>query len=267
MLLREKGKKDAEPVGMGWDEAQAALQAGEVAVVREGAVAAVSAAREGQPLAVLVAQPEVDRPGFLGLALGIIGIDQLTGDARFSFGIPQLLDGIDVLILVIGLFAVGETLYQAWRHGREPDEVVALQPFTGMSRDDWRRSWKPWLRGTALGFPFGAIPAGGAEIPTFLSYLTERKFSKHPEEFGRVDPRAGRVVAIAPSPDFAQDRLVYLLVVGDGPTRVERLARGDAARGRGTDHGEQPYGTDAEQRAGPTSDLKIYSFDPELWSK
>ena len=58
---------------------------------------------------------------FLGLALGLVGIDQLTGDARFSFGIPQLLDGIDVVILVIGLFAVGETLYQAWRHGRERD--------------------------------------------------------------------------------------------------------------------------------------------------
>jgi hypothetical protein len=51
-----------------------------------------------------------------------------------------------------------------------------------------------------------------------------------PEEFGRVDPRAGRVAAVAPSPDFAQDRLVYLLVVGDGPSRVERLARGDAPR-------------------------------------
>ncbi|MBB1014792.1 oxidoreductase, partial [Dietzia schimae] len=51
-----------------------------------------------------------------------------------------------------------------------------------------------------------------------------------PEEFGRVDPRSGRVAAVAPSPDFAQDRLVYLLVVGDGPTRVERLARGDAPR-------------------------------------
>lgn len=51
-----------------------------------------------------------------------------------------------------------------------------------------------------------------------------------PEEFGRLDPRGGRVAAVAPSPDFAQDRLVYLLVVGDGPTRVERLARGDAPR-------------------------------------
>ena len=53
-----------------------------------------------------------------------------------------------------------------------------------MGRDDWRRSWKPWLRGTAFGFPFGALPAGGAELPTFLSYVTEKKLSKHPEEFG-----------------------------------------------------------------------------------
>lgn len=51
-----------------------------------------------------------------------------------------------------------------------------------------------------------------------------------PEDFGRVDPGAGRVAAVAPSPDFAQDRLVYLLVVGDGPSRVERLARGDTPR-------------------------------------
>ena len=53
-----------------------------------------------------------------------------------------------------------------------------------MGREDWRRSWKPWLRGTAYGFPFGALPAGGAEIPTFLSYVTEKRLSKHPEEFG-----------------------------------------------------------------------------------
>ena len=54
-----------------------------------------------------------------------------------------------------------------------------------MNREDWARSWKPWLRGTVIGFPFGAIPAGGAEIPTFLSYVTEKKLSKHPEEFGK----------------------------------------------------------------------------------
>jgi putative tricarboxylic transport membrane protein len=53
-----------------------------------------------------------------------------------------------------------------------------------MSKEDWKRSWKPWLRGSAFGFPIGAMPAGGAEIPTFLSYYTEKKLSKHPEEFG-----------------------------------------------------------------------------------
>ena len=53
-----------------------------------------------------------------------------------------------------------------------------------MGRKDWKRSWKPWLRGTAYGFPFGALPAGGAEIPTFLSYVTEKRLAKHPEEFG-----------------------------------------------------------------------------------
>jgi putative tricarboxylic transport membrane protein len=54
-----------------------------------------------------------------------------------------------------------------------------------MTREEWRRSWKPWLRGTLLGFPIGVLPAGGAEIPTFLSYLTEKWLTKHPEEFGR----------------------------------------------------------------------------------
>src|SRR5918994_6246787 len=122
---------------------------------------------------------------FLGLALGLVGIDQLTGEARFSFGIPQLLDGIDVIILVIGLFAVGETIYQAWRHGRDEIHVVTLHDFTGMSRDEWKRSWKPWLRGTAIGFPLGVLPCGGAVISPFLSYMTEKRLSSRPEEFGR----------------------------------------------------------------------------------
>ena len=54
-----------------------------------------------------------------------------------------------------------------------------------LTREDFARSWKPWLRGTAYGFPFGALPAGGAEIPTFLSYATEKRLTKHPEEFGQ----------------------------------------------------------------------------------
>src|SRR5512134_2340853 len=99
---------------------------------------------------------------FLGLALGLVGIDQLTGEARFSFGIPQLLDGIDVVILVIGLFAVGETLYQAAQRNTAEPAAVELTSFMGMSREDWKRSWKAWLRGTAIGFPLGVLPMGGS---------------------------------------------------------------------------------------------------------
>jgi putative tricarboxylic transport membrane protein len=150
---------------------------------------------------------------FLGLALGLIGIDQLTGDARFAFGIPQLLDGIDVLILVIGLFAVGETFYQAWRHGRDAPEAIALQTFTGMSREDWQRSWRPWLRGTAIGFPLGVLPVGGSVIPTFLSYSLEKRLSARPEEFGH-----GAIEGVA-GPEAANNAaaagvLVPLLTLG-----------------------------------------------------
>ena len=150
---------------------------------------------------------------FLGLALGLIGIDQLTGEARFAFGIPQLLDGIDVLILVIGLFAVGETFHQVWRHGRDPVEALTLQTFTGMSREEWRRSWRPWLRGTAIGFPLGVLPVGGSVIPTFLSYAMEKRLSPRPEEFGH-----GAIEGVA-GPEAANNAaaagvLVPLLTLG-----------------------------------------------------
>ncbi|RQP05994.1 MAG: tripartite tricarboxylate transporter permease [Paracoccus sp. BP8] len=127
-----------------------------------------------------------------GLALGLVGIDLQTGQARFTLGIPELLDGIDVVVVAVGLFAVGETLYTLARHRYENEEIYALKGSKWMDREDWRRSWRPWLRGTALGFPIGALPAGGSEIPTFLSYLTEKRLSKHPEEFGK-----GAIEAVA----------------------------------------------------------------------
>jgi putative tricarboxylic transport membrane protein len=121
---------------------------------------------------------------FVGLGLGLIGIDTQTGQARFTLGAPALLDGVGVVIVVVGLFAVGETLYVASRDSLRAGAVTAIEGSLWMTPDEWRRSWKPWLRGTALGFPIGALPAGGAEIPTFLSYMVEKRLSKHPEEFG-----------------------------------------------------------------------------------
>ena len=82
-----------------------------------------------------------------------------------------------------------------------------------MTAADWKRSWPAWLRGTAIGFPFGTIPAGGAEIPTFLSYAIEKKLTKHPEEFGKgaIEGVAGPEAANNAS---ATGALVPLLTLG-----------------------------------------------------
>ena len=148
----------------------------------------------------------------LGLFLGLVGTDLLTGQQRFNFGIGQLADGIDVVIVAVALFAVGEALHVASRLRHGPVQVMNSSG-SFMTRADFSRSWKPWLRGTALGFPFGALPAGGAEIPTFLSYAAEKRLTKHPEEFGR-----GAIEGVA-GPEAANNAaaagvLVPLLTLG-----------------------------------------------------
>ncbi|WP_372697677.1 tripartite tricarboxylate transporter permease [Arthrobacter sp. JSM 101049] len=119
----------------------------------------------------------------LGLAIGLVGMDPVSGQGRLIFGQPLLSDGVDIVVVAVAIFALGEALWVAAHLLRTKTQTIPVgRPWMGKS--DWKRSWKPWLRGTAFGFPFGALPAGGAEIPTFLSYVTEKKLSKHPEEFG-----------------------------------------------------------------------------------
>ena len=159
----------------------------------------------------------------LGLAIGLVGIDLVTGQPRLTFGMPQLADGIDVVVVAVAIFAVGEALWVAAHLRRTAAEVIPVgRPWMG--REDWKRSWKPWLRGTAFGFPFGALPAGGAEIPTFLSYITEKRLSKHPEEFGKgaIEGVAGPEAANNAS---AAGTLVPMLVAGPADQRH----RGDHA--------------------------------------
>ncbi|MGY2903341.1 tripartite tricarboxylate transporter permease [Bradyrhizobium sp. URHC0002] len=150
---------------------------------------------------------------FIGLTLGLIGIDKLTGQARLAFGIPELLDGVEVTTLAVGLFALGEALYVASRRHHTEEKIEAVRGSLWMTREDWKRSWKPWLRGTMFGFPIGALPAGGAEIPTFLSYSTEKRLTKHPEEFGKgaIEGVAGPEAANNAS---AAGTLVPLLTLG-----------------------------------------------------
>nr|HMS79482.1 tripartite tricarboxylate transporter permease [Burkholderiaceae bacterium] len=150
---------------------------------------------------------------FVGLLLGLVGIDEATGQMRFTFGVPELLDGVDVVVLAVGLFAVGEALYVAAYQSRSDERLERLSGSLWMSREDWRRSWPAWLRATAIGFPFGTIPAGGAEIPTFLSYALEKKLSNHPEAFGQ-----GAIEGVA-GPEAANNAsstgvLVPLLTLG-----------------------------------------------------
>jgi putative tricarboxylic transport membrane protein len=150
---------------------------------------------------------------FLGLFLGTIGIDSQTGQSRFAFGVPEMLDGIDVVVLAVGLFAVGEALYVAAYSSRLEEKIEQLKGSLWMSKEDWKRSWPAWLRATVIGFPFGSIPAGGAEIPTFLSYATEKKLTKYPQEFGN-----GAIEGVA-GPEAANNAsvtgaLVPLLTLG-----------------------------------------------------
>jgi putative tricarboxylic transport membrane protein len=150
---------------------------------------------------------------FLGLVIGLVGIDQLTGQPRLAFGVPQLFEGLPVVALAVGLFAVAEAVATAARRDRGAQPAVSVDGRIGMSREDFRRSWKPWLRGTAFGLPIGSLPAGGAELPTFLSYNVEKRLSKHPEEFGK-----GAIEGVA-GPEAANNAafsgvLVPLLTLG-----------------------------------------------------
>jgi putative tricarboxylic transport membrane protein len=151
---------------------------------------------------------------FFGIWLGLVGIDLQTGQARFTFGLDELLDGVNVIVVAVGLFAVGETLYVAARRYSGDDEIIPLRGSLYMTREEWARSWKPWLRGAAIGFPIGAMPAGGSEVPTFLSYWIEKRLSKHKEEFGTVGAIEGVAGPEAANNASAAGVLVPMLTLG-----------------------------------------------------
>ena len=140
---------------------------------------------------------------FVGIAIGLVGIDQQTGQSRFTFGILELQDGLGVVLVAVALFAFGEALYLASRADLRREELIPIKGRAFMTREDWARSWKPWLRGAAIGFPFGALPAGGTELPTFISYKVEKSLAKNPDEFGKgaiegvAGPEAANNAAVA----------------------------------------------------------------------
>jgi putative tricarboxylic transport membrane protein len=178
---------------------------------------------------------------FVGIAMGLVGIDQISGAARYTGGVPEFFDGIEVVLVAVGLFAVGEALYTAFYEGRSETQMNSMGK-VHMTRTEWRRSWPAWLRGTAMGFPFGTIPAGGSEIPTFLSYATERKLSKHPDEFGTVGAIEGVAGPEAANNAAVTGTLVPLLTLGI-PTSVTAAILLSALQNYGINAGPQLFQT------------------------
>jgi putative tricarboxylic transport membrane protein len=121
-----------------------------------------------------------------GLSIGLIGLDLQSGSERLTLGFADAYDGIETVVLVVSLFALGEALYVSLYGQFGGTTKSKFGGLAWMTKSDFKRSWGPWLRGTAIGFPTGVIPAGGSELPTFLSYSLEKRLAKKKhDEFGK----------------------------------------------------------------------------------
>ncbi len=179
----------------------------------------------------------------IGLAMGLIGIDQISGQVRYTLGVPELMDGLEVVLIAVGLFAVGETLYAVLYEGRVTESQNRMSR-VHMTRQEWRRSWPAWLRATFIGFPFGTIPAGGSEIPTFLSYATEKKLSRHKEEFGTTGAIEGVAGPEAANNAAITATLIPLLTLGIPTSNTTAILLG-AFQNYGIQPGPQLFDTNA----------------------
>ncbi len=156
-----------------------------------------------------------------GLGLATIGLDS-GGWPRFTFDRIELYDGIDFLIVAIGLFAVGEVFWTVATMKRDQIQRGEFKGRAWLSREDMRRSRGPWFRGSFLGFLVGILPGAGATVASFLSYGMEKRISKHPEEFGKgaIEGVAGPEAANNASVGGAMIPMMTLGIPGSGTTAV-----------------------------------------------
>jgi putative tricarboxylic transport membrane protein len=124
----------------------------------------------------------------LGLGIAVVGIDSVTGTERFTLGTPQLFDGISLVTVTVAVLALGEVFHVVSRVRRDPENLhtrSAGRPW--LSRKEFAEAAPAWARGTVIGLPFGVIPVGGSEVPTFLSYDVERRLDRR-----RKNPMFGK---------------------------------------------------------------------------
>jgi len=159
----------------------------------------------------------------LGLMIATIGIDLQSGQQRFTAGIAELQDGVGFIVVVVGMFALAEVfrgLEQLYR-GTAP-EAMRIVGRLWLTRTEWQRSVGPIWRGGVIGFIVGVLPGAGGTIASLLSYSTEKKLSKHPEEFGKgaIEGVAGPEAANNSDTAGAMVPLLTLGVPGGGTTAV-----------------------------------------------
>src|SRR6195256_5893228 len=170
----------------------------------------------------------------LGLLVGLVGTDGNTGGTRFTFGITELTDGIDVATLAIGIFGIGEIITNLAQPQEERSLIAQKITRLWPTREDFHRAWPAVLRGTALGSVLGVLPGGGATLSAFAAYALEKRSSRHPEQFGR-----GAVEGVA-GPESAnnagaQTSFIPMLTLGIPGNAVMALMIGAL-----TIHGIQP---------------------------
>lgn len=159
----------------------------------------------------------------LGLMIATVGIDLQSGQQRFTGGIPELMDGIGFIVVVVGMFAVSEVLrgMEQLYKGTAPP-AMRIKGKLWLTREEWKRSIGPIWRGGILGFLVGVLPGAGGTIASMLSYSTEKRLSKHPEEFGHgaIEGVAGPEAANNSDTAGAMVPLLTLGVPGGGATAV-----------------------------------------------
>ncbi|MGI9332438.1 MAG: tripartite tricarboxylate transporter permease [Gammaproteobacteria bacterium] len=157
----------------------------------------------------------------IGLAIAMVGLDNSSGMARLTFGNLHLLDGVDFLVAIVGLFAVSEVFIFIESHGRSSAIGVKLEKITVPVREIFRCSGA-MLRGSLIGFIAGVLPGAGASLGSFLAYMSERAVAKNKDSFGKGNPR-GVAAPEAGNNAAAGGALVPMLtlgVPGSGTTAV-----------------------------------------------
>ena len=156
-----------------------------------------------------------------GLMLGTIGIDAVSGIARFTYNQPILFSGLEFLTIAVGLFALGEVFKTVLERDHEDGAIAKINRILP-TKQDMKDSAVPIVRGSLLGFFIGVLPGAGATLASFFSYMTEKKFSKNPESFGK-----GNIAGVA-GPESANNAasggamipLLTLGIPGSGTTAI-----------------------------------------------